>query len=100
MDNCECCVRHKENQRSEKEIKALKNRINRISGQLNGINLMIDDNRYCGDILVQLSASIQGLKQVAYMILKSHMETCVASDLKNEKFESLDEMISLIEKLR
>lgn len=100
METCEHCVRHKENERSIEQRKALKTRINRINGQLNGINSMIDDNRYCGDILIQLSASIQGLKQVAYMILKDHMETCVASDLKEDKYDSLEEMVSLMEKLK
>ena len=100
MENCNCSKRYKETSRDEKDKKSLKNRISRITGQLNGVQSMIDDDRYCGDILIQLSASIQGLKQVAYMILKNHMETCVASDLKNEKYDSLEEMVSLIEKLK
>ncbi len=100
MTNCCCEEKHKRSPRSEEEIKSLKVRLNRISGQITGIQSMIDDNRYCGDILIQLSSSIQGLKKVAYMILSNHMKTCVAEDLKEDKFESIEEMIELIEKLR
>ena len=86
--------------RSEEEIKDLRTRLNRINGQINGIQKMIEENRYCGDVLIQLSASIQALKQVAYLIMDNHMRTCVATDLKEDKYESIEEMIGLIEKLR
>ncbi len=96
----QCCQKMKSTPRSETEIKSIVTRLNRIDGQILGIKKMIEDNRYCGDVLIQLSASIQALKQVAYLILENHMKTCVASDLKEDKFESIDEMIQLIEKLR
>ena len=49
---CECC-RHKHTPRGEQEMKQLRNRINRIIGQMNGIQKMLDENRYCGDVLTQ-----------------------------------------------
>ena len=42
--------------RGEEELRQLKNRLNRMVGQLNGIGRMLDENRYCGDILIQISA--------------------------------------------
>ena len=42
--------------RSEKERKQLQNRLSRMSGQLNGISRMLEENRYCGDILTQVAA--------------------------------------------
>ena len=96
----ECCCKSKAMPRSEEEIKDLRTRLNRINGQINGIQKMIEENRYCGDVLIQLSASIQALKQVAYLIMDNHMRTCVATDLKEDKYESIEEMIGLIEKLR
>lgn len=48
--------RFKDQPRDEKELRNLKSRIHRIIGQLNGIEKMLDDNRYCGDVLVQISA--------------------------------------------
>ena len=48
----ECCHCHqKATPRSEKERKQLQNRLSRMSGQLNGISRMLEENRYCGDIL-------------------------------------------------
>lgn len=54
--SCGCCdtCRHKHTPRDDKEIKQLKNRLSRVSGQINGIIKMLDDNRYCGDILIQV----------------------------------------------
>ena len=48
-----CCKRYKETPRSEEDCKALQNRLNRMIGQLGGIKKMIDENRYCADVLTQ-----------------------------------------------
>ena len=53
----ECCCHHKATPRSEQMQADLQKRLNRVIGQLNGVKAMIDDNRYCGDVLVQLSAA-------------------------------------------
>lgn len=100
IKTCPHCERHKSTPRGEEQIKKLKNRINRVIGQLGGINKMIDDNRYCGDILIQLSACQSALDQVSSMILKNHIETCVVDDIKANKNESIEELISLLEKTR
>lgn len=97
--NCECC-RHKHSPRSEDEQKQLQNRINRIIGQLGGIKNMLDDNRYCGDILIQLSAAESALKNLGYIILGSHMETCVAEEIRNGNEAIIGETIELIKKLK
>ena len=97
---CPNCQRHKLVPREDSEIKKLKNRINRIVGQLIGINKMIDDNRYCGDILIQLSACTSALEKVSNMILKNHLETCVKEDIKNNKETVFDELMFLLEKLK
>ena len=52
-----CCCHHKATPRSQQMQDDLQKRLNRVIGQLNGIKAMIDDNRYCGDVLVQLSAA-------------------------------------------
>ena len=53
----ECCHCHqKATPRSEKERKQLQNRLSRMTGQLNGISRMLEENRYCGDILTQVAA--------------------------------------------
>ena len=97
---CPTCERYKATPRGEDEIKDLKVRLNRIIGQLNGITKMLDDNRYCGDILTQIAASESALQQVGYILLKSHMETCVSEDIKAGKEDSLQEAFELMRKLK
>src|SRR3546814_11622548 len=62
----------------DKGIKAKVNRLNRIAGQVRGIAQMIEDGRYCIDILTQLQAVKSGLARVESEVLKDHAATCVA----------------------
>lgn len=98
-DTCACC-HHKNTPRDTREQKQLQNRINRIIGQLNGIKTMIDDNRYCGDILIQIGAVESALQSLGYIILQEHMETCVVEEVKNGNLEIMEEAIALIKKLK
>lgn len=98
-DVCACC-HHKNTPRNAKEQKQLQNRINRIIGQLNGIKNMIDDNRYCGDILIQIGAVESALQSLGYIILQDHMQTCVAEEVKNGNEQILTEAVELIKKIK
>ena len=97
---CVCRCRYKATPRDEKELRALKNRINRMIGQLGGISKMLDDNRYCGDILNQVSAVESALKSFGYIVLKEHMDTCVIEQIQNGEFEVMEETLELIKKLK
>ena len=92
-------MKHKNTPRNEQDIKNLKLRLNKISGQITGVTKMIDDNRYCKDILIQISAIESALKEVAYLILKEHLLTCVSDDVKNNNNTSLIESFDLAKKL-
>ena len=94
MENC--CERHKHIARSESETKDIKTRLNKIIGQLKGIDKMIDDNRYCGDILNQLGAVTNALNQVGYIVLRTHLDTCVREDMISGKEGVVEETISLL----
>ncbi|MCH5259293.1 MAG: metal-sensing transcriptional repressor [Lachnospiraceae bacterium] len=96
---CACC-HHKNTPRDAKEQKQLQNRINRIIGQLNGIKNMIDDNRYCGDILIQIGAVENALQSLGYVILQDHMQTCVAEEVRKGNEAILAEAVELIKKLK
>ena len=98
MENC--CERNKKTPRDEESLKNLKTRLNRINGQVNGISKMLDDNRYCGDILIQIAAVESALKEIGYIILKDHMMTCVSDDIKNDDFSSLEEALEISKKLK
>lgn len=82
MENKECCC--KKTVRTEETKKKLLARTNRIIGQLDGIKKMIDNDRYCADILIQLSAVDSAIKSLASVILDNHMHSCVVDSIKKE----------------
>lgn len=97
---CEKCNKcQKTKHRTEEEKKKIIKRLNIIEGQIKGIKQMVEDDRYCNDILIQISAINKSLKSLGNEILKSHLSTCVVNDLKNNNLEVVDEVIDLFEKL-
>lgn len=97
---CPACCHHKHTPRDTETLKVLKNRLNRMIGQLTGIGNMLDDNRYCGDILTQIAAVESALQSFGYIILQDHMETCVVEEIQQGNTEVLNEAIDLIKKLK
>ncbi|MCI8454382.1 MAG: metal-sensing transcriptional repressor [Lachnospiraceae bacterium] len=75
----ECRHKHRE----PKEEKELINRLNRIEGQVRGLRSMVQDERYCPDILVQVSAVQSALNGFCKLLLSNHIRTCVVEDIKN-----------------
>lgn len=74
-------------------------RLNRIEGQIRGINKMIQEDRYCADILIQIAAVNKSLKSLGEEILENHMKTCMVDDIENKDYTSIDEVMSLFRKL-
>ena len=97
---CACCVHQKATPRGEAEIRQLQNRLSRMMGQLGGIGKMLEENRYCGDILVQVAAVESALQSFGYLILQSHMETCVTEQIKKGNTEIVEETLRLMKKLK
>ncbi len=95
-----CCCRTKATPREEKELKQLKNRLSRMIGQLNGIGRMLDENRYCGEVLTQVAAVESALQAFGYVILQEHMETCVVEEIRSGNTAVVDEAVELIKKLK
>ena len=93
-----CCM-HKTKHRSEEEYKALLNRLNRVEGQVRGIKKMVESDAYCTDILIQVSAIQAALNAFNRELLSNHVKTCVATDVQNGKTETLDELLSVLQKL-
>ncbi len=79
-------------------------RLRRIEGQIRGIQKMVEQDRYCVDILTQTSAVIAALHGVEDLVMENHLNTCVAdamkSDDQNQKAEKIDEMMTVISKFR
>lgn len=93
-----CACRHKATPRSDELQDDLQKRLNRIIGQLNGVKAMLDDNRYCGDVLTQLAASQSALHSVSQIMLKNHLETCVVEQIEQGNTEVLEEFMQLVRK--
>ena len=93
------CCRHKTKERSEKEYKDLLNRLSRIEGQVRGVRSMLENNAYCTDILVQVSAVNAALNSFNKVLLANHLQTCVTEDIRAGREDSMDELIRLLPKL-
>lgn len=94
---CEHCARIK--MRDEKEQKDLMNRLKRIEGQVRGVQKMLENNAYCPDILVQVSAINSALNSFNKELLASHIRSCVVDDIRGGKDETIDELVSTLQKL-
>ncbi|MEQ0487434.1 metal-sensing transcriptional repressor [Anaerococcus murdochii] len=70
-----------------------------VSGQIDGLIKMIEDDRYCIDISNQVMASISILKNINKDVLRGHLEHCVYDSLKQENEEDIKEKIEEIEKI-
>lgn len=89
-------IREKQTPRSEELQKDIQHRLNRAIGQLNGIKNMIDENRYCGDVLMQLSATEKAISRISEIVLREHMHTCVVDEIRAGNDEVVDEVIELM----
>lgn len=96
---CSCC-HTKHTPRSAIQQKQLQNRLSRMIGQLNGISRMLDENRYCGDILTQVAAVESALQSFGYIVLKEHLNTCVVEEVKSGNEQIMEEAIELVKKLK
>jgi CsoR family transcriptional regulator, copper-sensing transcriptional repressor len=84
--------------RTEEEKQLLQNRLKRVEGQIRGIQKMVGDDRYCVDILIQLSAIQAALKKVGYSLLEKHTKTCVANSIKEGTGDHhIDELMKVIQ---
>ncbi len=90
---------HKTKERSEKEYRDLLNRLSRIEGQVRGIRKMVENDAYCTDILIQVSAVNAALNSFNKVLLANHIRTCVADDIRSGKEETIDELVATLQKL-
>ena len=65
--------------------KRAENRVKRVVGQVQGVQRMIEQDRYCVDVLLQIAAARAALDQLGKLVLGSHIETCVADAFASRK---------------
>lgn len=98
QENCSC--HYKSTPRTQEELRQLQNRLSRMVGQLNGIGKMLEENRYCGDILMQVAAVESALHNFGYQVLQNHLKTCVVEEIQKGNVQIMDEAFDLIERLK
>ncbi len=85
--------------RSEEEQKMLIKRLRMTEGQIRGIQKMVEENAYCPDILIQVSAVTSALNSFNKELLGCHIRSCVAEDIREGNDEAIDEFVKVMQKL-
>ena len=92
-----CCG--KTTDRPQDERKKLSHRLNRIEGQVRGVKKMLEEDRYCVDILTQVSAISNGLNAFNKKLLANHIKSCVVNDIRAGDDSVVDELCETLQKL-
>lgn len=90
-------VKHKH--RDTKEYADLINRLSRIEGQVRGVKKMVEEERYCVDILTQVSAIQSALNSFNKVLLTNHIKTCVVRDIQKGEDSAVEELCATLQKL-
>lgn len=85
--------------RENQEKKNLLNRLKRIEGQVRGIEAMVEDDIYCTDILIQVSAVTAALNSFNKVLLENHIKSCVADNIRQGNDEVIEELVTTMQKL-
>lgn len=94
--NCpECKKKH----RGEEEYTKLIHRLNRIEGQVRGVRTMVEEERYCVDILNQTAAILSALHAFNKELLSSHIKSCVVREIRSGDDAVVDELCQTLQKL-
>ena len=83
--------------RTDEEKQSVINRLKRVEGQVRGIQRMVEEDRYCVDVLVQISAINAALKKVGFSITERHMKHCINHAINNGEGESaIEELLEVM----
>lgn len=84
---------------SHEHTAAVSNRLARAIGHLEAVRKMVEDNRDCSEVLIQLAAVRSALASTSRIILKDHMEHCIVDAIEDHDQTALDELNRAIDKL-
>ncbi len=76
-----------------KDKEAVLKRLKRIEGQVKGIYKMVDEDRYCNDILIQIAAVRSAINKVGGIVLENHLKGCVKEAIDNNQNDVIDELM-------
>ena len=97
MEEQTCCKKMKH--RSETETKELITRLNRVEGQVRGVKNTVGEERYCVDILNQVSAIQAALNSFNKKLLANHIHSCVVDDIRAGNDDVVKELCETIKKI-
>jgi CsoR family transcriptional regulator, copper-sensing transcriptional repressor len=87
---------------SDDEKRQVMARLSRVAGQVQGIQRMVDDDRYCVDVLLQFVAAQSALSRAGRIVLDSHIQTCfataIASGDAGERDQKLSELLDVLDR--
>lgn len=98
-DEHACCCSDRKRQRTDEKYKRLMNRLSRIEGQIRGVKGMLENDAYCTDIVLQVSAINAALNSFNKVLLAEHIRTCVADDIRNGKDDTIEDLVNTITRL-
>lgn len=95
-----CCTHDNRTAHHTDEFKKdLMKRLNRIEGQVRGIQNMIAEDVYCDDVLTQISAARSALTSVSKLLLEAHLKSCITDQIQSGKTEVVDELLETIRRM-
>lgn len=84
--------------RTSEEKQKIVNRLKRVEGQIRGLQKMIEDDRYCVDILIQLSAAQAALKKIGFSVLERHAKSCVSKAIEEgHGSDQINELLKVLQ---
>jgi len=100
FNNDELC-HHGEHGSYQEDKKKILDGLKRVEGQIRGIQRMVDEERYCVDVLNQVAASRMALARLAMMILEDHTKGCVSTAIveKDSAESTIEELMDVIKRL-
>ncbi|MBQ2504494.1 MAG: metal-sensing transcriptional repressor, partial [Lachnospiraceae bacterium] len=75
------------------------NRLSRIEGQVRGVKKMVEEDAYCIDVLMQVSAITSALNSFNKVLMANHIKSCVKENVQNGNEEIIDELVQTMQKL-
>jgi CsoR family transcriptional regulator, copper-sensing transcriptional repressor len=99
---CDASTRDRRATAVDPSIKAANlRRLRRIEGQIRGLQKMVEDDRYCADIITQVASAQEALRGVARQLMRNHLKHCAATAIRQGKGEAdamYDELLDLVYK--
>jgi DNA-binding FrmR family transcriptional regulator len=79
-----------------KDKRKIKARLGRIEGQVRGVSRMVDEDKYCIDVLTQVNAAKAALDRVAMLLLEDHVKGCVVDAVREGRDEKVEELMGAV----